>query len=225
MAAGEPAGLRRFEVAAARVERWVAGFEERHGPARRSGALILTAADGSVARLTPFVANDRYAVSLASWAAHPPSVALLLVRRGGYAVGLADRDALVAHKVGTRYVQSRTAAGGWSQQRFARRRANQADALVDAVSGHMLAVLGGKRPQALVVGGDRGLVAEVLADPRLARLTALPRRELFDLRDPRRSVLADALVRGRSVRVELRETAPHGTSEPYPWPGERPQPR
>ena len=33
--------------------------------------------------------------------------------------------ALTAHKVGTRYVQSRTAAGGWTQQRFARRRATR----------------------------------------------------------------------------------------------------
>ena len=60
---------------------------------------------------------------------HDP-LAVVLVRRGGYAVGVASGDRLTAHKVGTRYVQSRTAAGGWSQQRFARRRANQADGLV-----------------------------------------------------------------------------------------------
>ena len=35
----------------------------------------------------------------------------------------------IASKVGSGYVQGRTKAGGWSQQRFARRRANQAHAL------------------------------------------------------------------------------------------------
>ena len=63
---------------------------------------------------------------------HSP-LAVLLLRRGGYAVALAAEDGLLAHKVGSRHVQSRTAAGGWSQQRFARRRGNQADALVGAV--------------------------------------------------------------------------------------------
>ncbi|MGL5852830.1 MAG: Vms1/Ankzf1 family peptidyl-tRNA hydrolase, partial [Phycicoccus sp.] len=64
---------------------------------------------------------------------HDP-VGLVLVRRGGYAVGVAAGGRLATHKVGTRYVQSRTAAGGWSQQRFARRRANQADELVGATA-------------------------------------------------------------------------------------------
>ncbi len=75
------------------------------------------------------------------WFRHDP-LGIILVRRGGYAVGLAHGDRLTAHKVGTRYVQSRTAAGGWSQQRFARRRANQADGLVGAVAEHAVRLLG-----------------------------------------------------------------------------------
>ena len=138
---------------------------------------------------------------------------LVLVRRGGYAVGLATGGRLAATKVGTRHVQSRTAAGGWSQQRFARRRAGQADVLVDAVAGHALAVLLGGvpspatdapgLPRALVVGGDRSLAAAVLSDPRLKALSGLPRRELYDLPDPNRKVLERALWRGRAVRVTL----------------------
>ena len=46
-------------------------------------------------------------------------------RRGGYAVGLASGGGFTASKVGSRHVQSRTAAGGWSQQRFARRRGSR----------------------------------------------------------------------------------------------------
>jgi hypothetical protein len=58
---------------------------------------------------------------------------------------------------------------------------------------------------ALIVGGDRSLVRDVLADPRLARLAQLPRRELFDLPDPRIIVLKQALRRGRAVRIMLSE--------------------
>ena len=98
---------------------------------------------------------------------HSP-LAVLLLRRGGYAVALAAEDGLLAHKVGSRHVQSRTAAGGWSQQRFARRRGNQADALVGAVQDHFVRILDGQpAPMALLVGGDKALAAEVLADPRL----------------------------------------------------------
>ena len=138
---------------------------------------------------------------------HDP-LALVLVRRGGYAVGLAHGAALVAHKTGTRYVQSRTAAGGWSQQRFARRRGKQADELVRAVVEHVVRVVLPGDPVALVTGGDRALLAAVLDDPRLAALGALPRRELPDLPDPRLSVLEQALARGRAVRVTIEEPAP-----------------
>ncbi|GAA4402574.1 acVLRF1 family peptidyl-tRNA hydrolase [Fodinibacter luteus] len=142
---------------------------------------------------------------------HDP-LALVLVRRGGYAVGLASGERLGAHKVGTRYVQSRTAAGGWSQQRFARRRANQADELVAATVEHAVRVLGGpagavRMPagSGLLVGGDRALVAAALEDPRLAGLVELPRRELYDLPDPRLVVLRQALERARAVRVTIEE--------------------
>ena len=58
---------------------------------------------------------------------------------------------------------------------------------------------------ALVVGGDKSLIRDVLADPRLARIAALPRRELFDLPDPKLVVLERALRRGRAVRILLTE--------------------
>jgi len=129
--------------------------------------------------------------------------AVVLVRRGGYAVAHVDGTALVAHKVGTRHVQSRTAAGGWSQQRFARRRGNQADELVRAVVEHTLRVVPDGIPEALVVGGDKALVREVLADPRLAWLRELPRREFHDIGDPRRAVLDDVVRRAVAVQVTI----------------------
>jgi hypothetical protein len=51
------------------------------------------------------------------------------------------------------------------------------------------------------------LVRDVLADPRLAHLDGLPRRELYDLPDPRLPVLREALRRGRAVWIDLDEPA------------------
>jgi hypothetical protein len=196
--------------------------------------VALTAADGATAVLEPFVPGGADSPSagsdsasaadadsatdagvdagesgvldgLAAWATPPMALGLILVRRGGYAVGLGHGTELVSHKVGTRYVQSRTAAGGWSQHRFARRRDNQADALVVSVIEHARRVVLASPTSALIVGGDKSLVRDVLADPRLARLVKLPRRELFDLPDPRLAVLEKALRRGRAVRVLLSE--------------------
>ena len=170
---------RVVEVAPDRLDRWLDGFVANNpdGPQRVVG----------VSRFD-----------------HDP-LAVVLVRRGGYAVGVASGTRLSAHKVGTRYVQSRTAAGGWSQQRFARRRANQADELVGAAADHAVRLLTGIRPAGLVLGGDRALVSALLDDERLAALRDLPRRELYDLPDPRLSVLERALERGRAVRVTLEE--------------------
>ena len=177
-------------------------------------SMSLSAADGAVAVLESFAPKPVAGPGgldgldgLAAWATPPEAIALILVRRGGYAVGLGRGPELVSHKVGTRYVQSRTAAGGWSQHRFARRRDNQADALVVSVIEHARRIVLASPTGALVVGGDKALVRDVLADPRLARLVSLPRRELFDLPDPRLVVLRQALRRGRAVRVQLSEPA------------------
>ena len=205
--AGEP---RLVEVDPERIVMWVNGFAERHGALTWSSterSVALSAADGATAVLEPFVpgAPADAAEELGGWAAPPARLALILIRRGGYAVGVGQGPELVAHKVGTRYVQSRTAAGGWSQHRFARRRDNQADALVGSVIEHTRRVVLASPTDALVVGGDKALVRDVLADLRLSRLAALPRRELFDLPDPRLVVLARALRRGRAVRIMLSE--------------------
>ena len=185
---------RRLEVGPERISRWLDGFAERHDGAHltEEGAVVRAeAGDGAVAVCTSFP--------------HDP-LGLVLVRRGGYAVGLALEGRLTAHKCGTRYVQSRTAAGGWSQQRFARRRGNQADELVRGVAEHAVRILPvAAAAEGLVVGGDRALVRDVLADPRLAHLANLPRRELYDIPDPKLRVLQEAVRRGRAVWVDLDE--------------------
>ncbi len=197
-------------MAPERLDRWLDGFVARHGPSeivRSAQSLDVRGADGTTATGVLFD--------------HDP-VGILLIRRGGYAVALASQGTLTNHKLGSRYVQSRTAAGGWSQQRFARRRANQADSLIEATAARALEViLGGDadgtatgRPAGLVIGGDRSLCASVLAEPRLRVLRPLPRRELPDLPDPNRRTLDEAVRRGRAVRIHVVDTASAERSSP-----------
>ena len=184
---------RRIDVDPHRLDRWVEGFSARHDGATRvdePGRVVLTGGDGASATGELFE-HER--------------IGLVLVRRGGYAVGLDSGGELLAHSCGTRYVQSRTKKGGWSQQRYARRRGNQADGVVTKV----VELVGRHLPKggadALVVGGDRGLVDQVLADPRASHLARLPRRTLWDIPDPRLTVLRDAARRARAVRITLEE--------------------
>ena len=80
----------------------------------------------------PWTPGPALLTSFTTAARIPHRAAVLLVRRGRWAVGVFDGPDLVVSKVDARQVQGRTAAGGWSQQRFARRRGHQTDAVVDA---------------------------------------------------------------------------------------------
>ena len=202
--------MRTVQVGAARLARWCAGFAQRHGgePAveRRGTRLVLTAPDGATAQLEPAFPPPDDATDLASvlaWVAQPRRCAVVLVRRGGYACALVDEGRVSVSKVGTRYVQGRTAAGGWSQQRFARRRDNQARDLAGAAADVAARLLVGADAGWLVTGGDKPLVAEVLADPRLARLARLPRGPHLALGDPRSDVVRSLPELIGAVRVDL----------------------
>jgi hypothetical protein len=121
------------------------------------------------------------------------------------AVGVVEGGALVASKVDSRYVQGRTAAGGWSQQRFARRRENQARAAAgdaaDLVARLLLPRAAGLA--ALVAGGDRRAVDAVLADSRLAPVAALRAERFLEVPEPKLAVLEAAVRQARSVRIRL----------------------
>jgi hypothetical protein len=147
----------------------------------------------------------RAVAALAAHAALPRTALLLLVRRGGFAAGLARDASLLDSSSGTRYVQARTAAGGWSQQRYARRRSGQAASLARAAADAAVTVLdrAATPPEVLVPGGDRLLLREVLADLRLSAAAELPRGPLLDVPDPRAAVLHDVARRCRAVRVRV----------------------
>ena len=119
-------------------------------------------------------------------------VAALLVRLGGYAVGVFEGERLVASKVGSRFVKGRHKKGGSSSGRFRRRREEQARELIDEAAEVAARVLEAwrDRVQFVALGGDRTAVDRVLAaSPELGWLSerALPR--FFTVRDPRQAVL------------------------------------
>lgn len=192
-----------------RVVRWFENFSERHGPARLSvldGALHAAADDGSavVARL-PF--GEPYAgpadpSALAAAVATPRRWGVLLVRKGGFAVALVVDGLVADSKTGQRHVQGRTKAGGQSQQRFARRRDNQARQAYQAAADHAARILTGDLA-ALVCGGDRPAVEQVLEDARLRGLSLLRVEPWLAVPDPRRAVLDQAVADARSVAVTV----------------------
>ncbi|MFC1952342.1 Vms1/Ankzf1 family peptidyl-tRNA hydrolase [Chloroflexota bacterium] len=63
-------------------------------------------------------------------------IGLVLVHLGSYAVGICHGEKLISSKVGTGLIHGRHKKGGSSQQRFQRRRENQANEFLDRVCLH-----------------------------------------------------------------------------------------
>ena len=121
-----------------------------------------------------------------------PTVAVLLVRLGGYAVGVFEGQRLVASKVGTRFVKGRHKKGGSSANRFRRRREEQERELIDAAAQEAARVLGPWRDRVahVALGGDRSAVSRVLESRSdLAWLRPLALERFFDVPEPRLRVL------------------------------------
>jgi hypothetical protein len=130
---------------------------------------------------------------------------VLLVRKGGFAIARLAVDSIVDSKVGRRHVQGRSKAGGQSQQRFARRRDNQARDAYEAAAEHTHRLLTPYPLSALVCGGDRTAVDTVLADSRLAALSEVRVGPWLAVPDPRRGVLEQAVLDAQSVEVSVRD--------------------
>ncbi|MGH3508381.1 MAG: acVLRF1 family peptidyl-tRNA hydrolase [Nocardioidaceae bacterium] len=193
-----------------RLPRWTERFAERHPGAVwmiEPESVSVEAPDGARATwAVPFPPlAERTMDGLSSHLAVARDFGVLLVRRGGFAVATARGSELASIKIGRRHVQGRTKAGGWSQQRFARRRANQARQAFDAAADHAAAILAPSSLQLdlLVVGGDRVAVEQVLEHPRLVGLGVVPRQWVQVPADPRRDAVQAALARAQSVDIEI----------------------
>jgi Actinobacteria/chloroflexi VLRF1 release factor len=202
-------------VPAERLPGWLAGFTDRHGTTvatADAGQVRLRGADGSHAALevpfpplpTPASDADPRDVLIAH-VARARTVGVLLVRRRAHAVGVFAGGDLVASKVGSAYVQATTRAGGWSQQRYARRRDNQARTAFAAAADTAVRILLPHAAQldALVCGGDRTAVEAVLSDLRLHPVAHLRQRPFLSVPDPRLRVLLATPEQFRAVQVTL----------------------
>lgn len=230
---GNPAagGGRWVEVTPERFPTWAGAFERRHGGASATGGpavLILAAGDGAVAEChVPFPpmpagpAADtaetagtvaECAAAAAAHSAAARTVGVLLVRLGGFAAGVfaGSPPELIASKTGSRLVHGRSAAGGWSQHRFARRREKQAAEALDAAAGAAARVFGGFPGEldAVVLGGDRRTAAGLRDDPRLRPYLARATERFLTVPDPRLPVLRDTPRRFRAIRIRLTESPP-----------------
>jgi hypothetical protein len=230
-------GGRWVEVPPERFVAWIVTFAERHGgvngiAARQAageaeGTVTFTAADGAVAEchppfpspaLPPAPAGGERAVAgaLAAGAAADRTVGVLLVRLGGYAVGVFSGvpPRLVSSKTGSRPVHGRSAAGGWSQQRFARRRENQAATALRAAADAAAEVFSPHGPaglDAVVLGGDKRSAAGLRDDPRLAGYLARAAGRFLTVPDPGPAVLRDSPRAFQAIRIRLTEPESDGS--------------
>ena len=219
-----------MEVPPERLVTWVVTFAERHGGAAaerpvatgESGVAVtvtFTGADGATAEchppFPPLPAGVPGAVraaaeALAAHAAADRTVGVLLVRLGGYAAGVfsGSPPRLVNSKTGSRPVHGRSAAGGWSQQRFARRRENQAATALRAAADAAAEVFGRYGPDrldAVVLGGDKRTAAGLADDARLDRYLAKASGRFLTVPDPRLAVLRDIPRAFLATRIRLTE--------------------
>ncbi len=213
------AGGRAVEVEPERLAGFLDRFAAGHG-----GAVVtmvtpqqvnVTAVDGWTASVpVPFgslsgQSGQRDGLAVDDLVEHlmvPRTIGLLLVRLGGYSVGVARAGVVLTSSTGSRLVHGRTAAGGQSQQRFARRREGQARVALQAAANTAARVLLPRAAEldAVVLGGDTTALRSLAADPRLTALLERAEPRVLDIPEPRRAVLNDAAHRARCVEVQLR---------------------
>jgi VLRF1 release factor-like protein len=225
-------GGRWVEVPPERLATWVIAFAQRHGGAASvtlaadGAAVTFTAADGAAAEChPPFPPVNTHpaagearaagevraaAETLAAHAAADRTVGVLLVRLGGYAAGVfaGSPPKLVSSKTGSRLVHGRSAAGGWSQHRFARRRENQAATALRAAADAAAEVFGQYGPDgldAVVLGGDKRSVAGLRGDARLIPYLDRATMRFLTVPDPRLAVLRDIPRALLAIRIRLTE--------------------
>ena len=213
---GEP---RTVRVDPHRLAGWLERFKERHGPITATAGterLRCAAPDGAVAEILlrwgPLPPDGDPLTAVTGQFLADRTVGVLIVRRKAHAVGVFRGPHLEQGHHASHYVQGRTKAGGWSQQRYARRRSNQADRAFAAAAEDVERLLlpHVAELEAVVLGGDRAAARGVLGDPgfdRLRELAAATRHPVYATADPNRSVLEGFAAVYRAVPIQLNELA------------------
>ncbi|SES17396.1 hypothetical protein SAMN04487818_108101 [Actinokineospora terrae] len=212
-------GGRAVEVPVERVAGWFARFGDRHHGVTHTSlgaaAVVCTAADGATASAeVPFpplaAVGERAGLAIGDLLDHlavPRRVGLVLVRLGGHSVGVVEPGRVLVSRTDRHLVQGRSAAGGWSQQRFARRREGQARHALEAAAHDIAEVLLPRLPDltTITLGGDRQALDTLRADRALAPVFALATPRVLDVPEPRRTVLDDAAARVFAVEIVVRD--------------------
>jgi hypothetical protein len=224
-------GGRWVDVPPERLVSWIVTFGRRHDgvslvAAEKGGAsLTLAAGDGAVAEFHPPFPPigtvpgsggpgvEGAAEAMVAHAVANRTVGVLLVRLGGYAAGVfaGSPPQLVSSKTGSRPVHGRSAAGGWSQHRFARRRENQAATALHAAADAAIGIFGPYGPgglDAVVLGGDKRSAAGLRADTRLTPYLDRAVDRFLTVPDPRLAVLRDIPRDFLAIRIRLTEPEP-----------------
>ncbi|MGA7204395.1 MAG: Vms1/Ankzf1 family peptidyl-tRNA hydrolase [Specibacter sp.] len=185
-------------VPAARLPGWVDRFTAAHrGLAEQEDTddgVALRMVDGAVALLQPPWPDDGrpgrgtdLLERLVSLATQERALGIVLVRRGGFAVGVSVGGVLRAHKVGSASARSRGADAG--------------AAVVERTRTEAGRVFAGQNFEYLATGGDRALVDAVLAAPALRLQAGRPRLAPLAVADPNMAVLQKAATDFCSVRI------------------------
>jgi hypothetical protein len=191
--------LERYDVPPERLERWLGRWAEQHEgvAAARTGPerITLTGGDGAVLEcdppFPPFAEGTAGVEGLLAHVRRERVVGVLFVRLGGNAAGVFAGRRLVDSKVDNRLVHGRHKKGGSSQRRFERRREGQARLALEQAADTAVRVLLPHRSDldALVLGGDRPALQEVMGDVRLRPLRGLLAEGVLDVPEPRLKVL------------------------------------
>jgi hypothetical protein len=212
-------GGRAVEVPPDRLEGWFDRFAGRNDGVRttilRPHEVVVTGGNGTTATaVVPFgplevesTFNGLAVEPLITHVLRSRRIGLLLVRLGGHSLGLAKDGRVLVSRTDRHLVHGRSAAGGWSQKRFARRRDGQAHDALRAAADDAFEVLLPRLSEmdALVLGGDRRALDELREDRRLAPLFAIADTRILDVPEPRRTVLDEAAERAIAVEIVLHD--------------------
>ncbi|MFQ4149034.1 acVLRF1 family peptidyl-tRNA hydrolase [Arthrobacter sp. LAPM80] len=194
------AATRTALVPASRLTGWLERFSAAHD-GRESlqdtdDGVLLRMCDGAAAVLTPPWPDDGrpgrgadLLERLVSLASQERSMGLVLVRRAGFAVGVATAGKLEAHKVGTASARSRGGDAG--------------AATVERAAAEAARIFAGHSFEYLATGGDRQLVESVLASQPLRKHAPLPRLAPLPVTDPKMDVLTRAAADFCAIRIRI----------------------
>jgi peptide subunit release factor 1 (eRF1) len=129
---------------------------------------------------------------------------VVLLRLGGYSVGVFEGDRLLTSKTGTRFVKGRHKAGGQSQRRFARRREEQIRELFDKACTVVATKFADyeKELDYVFLGGDRLTLHSFLKRCEyLKGLSAKTLGRVLNVGKPRYDALRDAPSQMWKTRV------------------------